>query len=178
MTASPLYLDDLTVGDTALTDTHTIDEQQIVEFATGFDPQPFHLDREDAEGTFFRGLAASGSRPTRPGDVMKVKMTVLEVRPSRSKPDQGLVTVEVDTFNQDGDVLQHLVTKVLVFGRPTAAQPGTGGYRRPTCTSTAPAAAGTGACTGRPACCSPTVSAAGSSCSGARGWCTTATPGR
>ncbi len=150
MTASPLYLDDLTVGDTALTDTHTIDEQQIVEFATGFDPQPFHLDRKAAERTFFRGLAASGwhtaavtmrlmvtsglpladgiigaggeiswPRPTRPGDVMQVRMTVLEVRPSRSKPGQGLVTVEADTFNQDGDVLQHLVTKVLVFRRPT-----------------------------------------------------------
>ena len=72
-----------------------------------------------ADGIIGAGGEISWPRPTRPGDVMQVKMTVLEVRPSRSKPDQGLVTVEADTFNQDGDVLQHLVTKVLVFRRPT-----------------------------------------------------------
>ena len=148
---TPVYLDDLSVGDTVLTDTHTIDEQQIVDFATRFDPQPFHLDPDAARHTYFAGLAASGwhtaaltmrlmvtsgipladgiigaggeiswPRPTRPGDVLRVRMTVLAIQPSRSRPDQALVTVEGDTLNQDGDVVQHLVTRIVVWRRPSA----------------------------------------------------------
>ena len=148
---TPVYLDDLSVGDTVLTDTHTIDEQQIVDFATQFDPQPFHLDPDAARHTYFAGLAASGwhtaaltmrlmvtsgipladgiigaggeiswPRPTRPGDVLRVRMTVLAIQPSRSRPDQALVTVEGDTLNQDGDVVQHLVTRIVVWRRPSA----------------------------------------------------------
>jgi len=40
--------------------THALDEQQITAFAHEFDPQPFHIDREAAKGTLFRGLVASG----------------------------------------------------------------------------------------------------------------------
>jgi acyl dehydratase len=32
-------------------------------------------------------------RPTRPGDVLHVETEVLEVKPSRSRPDRGMVTV-------------------------------------------------------------------------------------
>jgi acyl dehydratase len=55
-----LYLDDLSVGDRFTSGEHAIDAAQIVAFAAQFDPQPFHTDPDAAEGTFFRGLAASG----------------------------------------------------------------------------------------------------------------------
>ena len=55
-----LYLDDLSVGDRFTSGEHALDAAQIVAFAAQFDPQPFHTDPDAAEGTFFRGLAASG----------------------------------------------------------------------------------------------------------------------
>lgn len=55
-----LYLDDLSAGDRFTSGEHALDAAQIVAFAAQFDPQPFHTDTDAAEGTFFRGLAASG----------------------------------------------------------------------------------------------------------------------
>lgn len=57
---TPLYLDDLKVGDRFRTGEHALDEAQILAFAQQFDPQPFHLDAEAARHTLFGGLAASG----------------------------------------------------------------------------------------------------------------------
>ena len=37
-----------------------LDEQSIIDFAQLFDPQPYHLDREAADGSIFGGLCASG----------------------------------------------------------------------------------------------------------------------
>src|SRR5882724_5074505 len=39
-------------------------------------------------------------RPVRPGDELHIESEVLEVRPSRSRPDQGLIKVRTTTFNQ------------------------------------------------------------------------------
>lgn len=54
------YLDDLKPGQTFVSGTHALDEDQIKAFASAFDPQPFHLDGKAAESTLFGGLAASG----------------------------------------------------------------------------------------------------------------------
>ncbi len=54
------YLDDLQPGQTFVSGTHALDEEQIKAFASAFDPQPFHLDGKAAEGALFGGLAASG----------------------------------------------------------------------------------------------------------------------
>lgn len=55
-----LFLEDLHVGQRFSSGSHMIDEAQIKEFATRFDPQPFHLDAEAAKVSLFGGLAASG----------------------------------------------------------------------------------------------------------------------
>ena len=57
---SPLYFDDLKVGDNFVTDTFELTAEQIKSFAQQFDPQPFHLDEAAARQTMFGGLAASG----------------------------------------------------------------------------------------------------------------------
>ena len=57
---TPLYFDDLKVGDTFSTDSHQLDADQVRDFALRFDPQPFHLDDAAARSSIFRGLAASG----------------------------------------------------------------------------------------------------------------------
>jgi acyl dehydratase len=57
---SPLYLDDLSVGDTVSTGEYTVTTDEIIEFASRYDPQVFHTDEVGAVETFFGGLAASG----------------------------------------------------------------------------------------------------------------------
>jgi len=143
-----LYLDDLKPGDRFVSESHALDEAQIIEFAQRFDPQPFHLDPEAAKSTFFQGLAASGwhtaaitmrllvtsgmpladgvigsggelhwPKPTRPGDVLRVESEVVEVMPSRSKPERGMVVMRCETKNQHGDVLQRFSPKLVVSRR-------------------------------------------------------------
>lgn len=62
--AEPIYLEDLAVGDVFLSDHYTLDAEQIIRFATEFDPQPFHLDHHAARDTFSRDLPrVVGRRP-------------------------------------------------------------------------------------------------------------------
>ncbi|MEJ7755870.1 MAG: MaoC family dehydratase [Nocardioidaceae bacterium] len=44
-------------------------------------------------------------RPVRPGDRLRIRVTVAEARASRSKPDRGLVHSAVEALNQDEDVV-------------------------------------------------------------------------
>ncbi|RZI84383.1 MAG: MaoC family dehydratase [Rubrivivax sp.] len=64
------------------------------------------------------GGEISWPRPTRAGDVLQVESEVLEIKPSRSKPQQGMVTVRSETRNQHGDTLQVLTAKLVVPRRP------------------------------------------------------------
>ena len=52
--------------------------------------------------------------PVRPGDVLRVESEVVELRPSRSRPDRGIATVRSETRNQRGDVVQNLTAKLFV----------------------------------------------------------------
>lgn len=131
-------------------DRHEMTEEAIIAFATLYDPQPFHTDPEAARDSLFEGLAASGwhtaaatmrlivatapfvggvigsggevtwPKPTRPGDVLRVETEVLEVIPSRSKPDRGRVAVRCVTYNQRDEVAQVFVAQLVVPRRPAA----------------------------------------------------------
>ena len=57
-------------------------------------------------------------RPARPGDVLQVESEVLEVKLSRSKPERGMVTVKSITRNQNGEDVQVLTSRMLVWKRP------------------------------------------------------------
>src|ERR687885_212387 len=48
-------------------------------------------------------------RPVRPGDELRVRSEVLDIRPSRSRPDQGLVKVRTTTLNQNDEAVQVVV---------------------------------------------------------------------
>lgn len=147
MNADPIYLEDLMPGAVYTSSEHRLDVEQIRGFAQSFDPQPFHLDEDAASETFFAGLAASGwhtaaitmkllveslplaggvigagseitwPRPTRPDDVLHVVSTIVEISPSRSKPDRGIVTVQSDTLNQHDELCQRSVARLLAFRR-------------------------------------------------------------
>ena len=60
-------------------------------------------------------------KPTRPGDMLHVESEILEIIPSRSKPNQALVKVRSTTMNQHGEPVHIFTSKVLVFKRPQAA---------------------------------------------------------
>ena len=53
-------------------------------------------------------------RPVRPGDELRVESEVLEVRPSKSHPNQGLLKVRTTTLNQNGETVQVFVANLIV----------------------------------------------------------------
>ena len=58
-------------------------------------------------------------RPVRPEDELRVESEVLEVRPSKSRQDHGLVKVRTTTLNQNGETVQVATANLLVARRPT-----------------------------------------------------------
>jgi acyl dehydratase len=72
-----------------------------------------------AGGAIGAGGEVRWPNPTRPGDVLIAETTIEAIRPSRSKPDRGMLTVRTETRNQRGEVVQVLVANVLAFRRPT-----------------------------------------------------------
>jgi acyl dehydratase len=58
------------------------------------------------------------TKPTRPGDTLHVETEILEIAPSRSKPDRGMVLVRCVTLNQNGKTVQSFTPKLVVFRRP------------------------------------------------------------
>jgi acyl dehydratase len=142
---SMLYLEDLSAGDRFESESYEITDENIVAFAEHYDPQPFHLSDESAQDSFFESLAASGWQvgsitmrliakslpiasgvigggvtlrwltPTRPGDVLHVETEILEVIPSKSKPDRGVVKIHAKTINQHGETRQTFDSSLLVF---------------------------------------------------------------
>jgi acyl dehydratase len=57
-------------------------------------------------------------RPVRPGDALHVESEILEVRTSRSRPDQGIVKVRITTFNQHDERVQAGIVNLVVQCRP------------------------------------------------------------
>src|SRR3989449_3748262 len=58
-------------------------------------------------------------RPVRAGDELRIESEVLEVRPSRSRPDQGLIKVRTTTLNQHDEAVQVIIANLVVPRRPT-----------------------------------------------------------
>jgi acyl dehydratase len=144
------YFEDFSIGQRFSSGSHMVNSEEIKRFARTWDPQPFHLDEEEAARTIFGGLAASGwhtaaitmglvvrgeFRPVngilglgvedlrwpaavRPGDTLRVVSEVVEVRPSISKPDYGVVKVRNTTTNQEDEPVQVFTAILLVARRP------------------------------------------------------------
>lgn len=59
-------------------------------------------------------------RPVRPGDTLRTVVEVLEVRPSRSRRDRGILRAAYSALNQDDDVVLSFVVNHLLARRPEA----------------------------------------------------------
>jgi acyl dehydratase len=53
-------------------------------------------------------------RPVRPGDELHIESEVLEVRPSKSLPNQGLIKVRTTTLNQNDETVQIQIANLIV----------------------------------------------------------------
>ncbi len=127
-----------------------VSEAEIIEFASRYDPQYFHLDPAKARASEFGGIIASGfhtasivmrlyvdhylprsaslgspgvedlrwPHPVRPGDRVRIRITILEARPSRSKPDRGIVRTKVEATNQTDQLVLSMTAVNIVRRRP------------------------------------------------------------
>ena len=124
--------EDFVVGQTFISENYQVPLEEIIEFASKYDPQPFHVDEEKAKDSFFKELVASGwhtasvtmklwidsipfekgaiglgvnlawNKPVRPGDVLHVESTIKEINPSKSRPDRIYMVIESKAIDQDG----------------------------------------------------------------------------
>jgi acyl dehydratase len=144
------YFEDYVPGSTFEYGSVKLTESEIIEFATKFDPQPFHVDPAAAATGPFGGLIASGwhtaslmmrmladgylskvaslgspgidelrwLKPVRPGDVLRLRVSVLDSRVSKSKPDRGLVRSLIEVLGADDDVVFRATALNFLLRRP------------------------------------------------------------
>lgn len=135
------HFEDFEVGQEMEYGRATVTAEEIVRFGREFDPEPFHIGEEEAKGTMFGGLIASGIHmaamlrrmqadgfanvpsqgspgwdelhflaPTRPGDVLHVRTTVLDTRASKSRPALGIVKMRHLVIDEQGEVKTSVLT--------------------------------------------------------------------
>jgi acyl dehydratase len=73
-----------------------------------------------ADGLVGAELQLAWPKPTRPGMALQVFSEILDIVPSRSRPNMAIVTMRSETRDQDGETLQRLIVKMPVFKRPAA----------------------------------------------------------
>ena len=74
-------------------------------------PAPF------AGGLVGVGAEISWMRPLRPGDSIRIEGEVTDVNRSRSRPDRGVVTLRLTTYNQRAEPVQRIAARAVVFAR-------------------------------------------------------------
>lgn len=110
----PFHLDEATARDTrfkglAASGWHTAAITMRLLVDSEFKP---------AGGVIGAGVELQWPRPVRPGDVLRVESEVLEVRPSQSRPDLGMLRLRTTTFNQKDEPVQIMTSTVVVPRRP------------------------------------------------------------
>ena len=60
------------------------------------------------------GAELSWPKPTRPDAILHVESEVVDLKPSRSRPDRGIATIRSETRNQFGEIVQVLIAKLIV----------------------------------------------------------------
>jgi acyl dehydratase len=117
---SDVTLRDLRIGQIFETGSLTIEQNDVVAFATSYDPQPMHLDAEAARATLFGGLVASGWHVA----ALTIRLMV-EARPFGATP---LIGAEVERlrFRRPVRPGTRLRCRASVEGLEEASRPGLG----------------------------------------------------
>ena len=141
-----LYFEDVEVGSARTSGEFELTENDVVDFASVWDPQPFHVDPEAARASRFGGLTASAChifavagkllseleplaviaaarheldllKPARPGDRLSLTVACAEKRASNSKPERGTVRLEAELKTADGAVTARLTSTIVLARR-------------------------------------------------------------
>jgi acyl dehydratase len=75
-----------------------------------------------AQGLIGFGGEIAWPKPTRSGDVVFIETEIVEIIPSRSRPDQGTVAFQSTMRNQNGETVYLLRAKLLVFRRAVGSK--------------------------------------------------------
>ncbi len=116
------YFEDFKVGDVTEVGPVFVSEQEIVDFATRFDPQPFHIDSEAAKSSPFGGLIASGWHTAALFMGMFVRGILLD---SASLGSPGVEEIRWTAPVRPGDTLTGRITITDVQPSKTNANRGT-----------------------------------------------------
>lgn len=74
--------------------------------------------RDFAGGTIGGGGDLQWPKPVRPGDLLRLEIEVLEVAPSRTRPERGSALMRNTTFNQNDEAVQIFTVRTVVPRRP------------------------------------------------------------
>jgi acyl dehydratase len=143
------YLEDVKVGTVLEFGSKTLNKEEIIDFATKYDPQPFHIDENAAADSIYGGLIASGwhtgsiamrmmvdhmvsgraalgspgfnnlkfRKPVRPGDTLRVRSEVVDVKRSRSRPNMGTIFGLLQVINQKDEVVLSFESLGMILAR-------------------------------------------------------------
>jgi acyl dehydratase len=143
------YLEDFKLGHSYSSPTHTVTDEEALDFARRYDPQYFHLDPVAARQSVFGGLVLGGfqtaafawalvlrtgmfdqcamagigldevrwHKPVRPGDCLRCDFTLLEARPSKSRPEGGIARFRYELKNQRDEIVLTLIMIQLLRRR-------------------------------------------------------------
>lgn len=131
--------------------SYEVDKQEVIEFATKWDPQSWHLDEEAAKTSIFGGLTACSAhifsifsitspqwqngavmqalaslgfdemhmmKPVYAGDSVRCVTKIEKVRPSRSKPDRGIVVYKCELRNGADELVFSIKCSTLMARDP------------------------------------------------------------
>ncbi len=142
-------------GVTEIIGSHRFETDEIIRFASRYDPQPFHLSEDAARRSQFGRLCASGwhtastfmrltiearnkaaatggageiaeygpspgfrdlrwLKPVYAGDTITYSRTLLDIRPSATRPGWSILNARVEAHNQDGAIVMECISTVLV----------------------------------------------------------------
>lgn len=115
------YFEDFEVGRTIEVGSRTVTEEEIIDFAARFDPQPFHVNQEAAARSLYGGIIASGWHTC---SMMMRLMVDGFLKEAASMGSPGVEEVRWIKPVRGGDTLT--VTTTTLEKRPSASKPDRG----------------------------------------------------
>ena len=125
MTEGMLYFEDLVPGSSASFGRYEVTREEVIEFATKYDPQPFHLSDEAAAQTHFGRISASGWHTC--AMIMRMLVDNMTARKQAGLGSPGLDELRWLRPVYPGDVLR-LQTE-LIDKTPSRSRPEMGSFR-------------------------------------------------
>jgi acyl dehydratase len=119
------YFEDLIIGAKDSFGSYSVTREEVIEFATKYDPQAFHLDDEAAAKTYFGRLSASGWHTT----AMTMAMLVANMQANKQA---GLGSPGIDELRwlkpvYPGDILR--VETEILSKRQSISKPEMGSFQ-------------------------------------------------